>query len=211
MVLYLEWAPHGRIDGAMPAVDGRIPAQELRALFRKFRRLRSADLLHPPNRPGTLPEMACFIPSSHIHHKMGEREQGEDDVATHGRLNHYHHCHYLFQTSRKRRFTMYRSLRGCSEISPSGASDARPVSPLNVLGVSYRKSIIICQKIALMKPAIQLVPSDHWLHAMDSCTYQHHQAIQFRPQCRYKSCANYYKRTKDYYFCRLTCERSASR
>lgn len=77
VILYLEWSPHGRVDSLKPTADGRIPAAELRALFRKFRRLGPADRLYPSGFPETLPEMACLRHDFPIYYKMGD----EDDPS----------------------------------------------------------------------------------------------------------------------------------
>lgn len=45
VVLDLEWEPHARIDALALTADGRIPATELRAMFRRLRSLGPADQL----------------------------------------------------------------------------------------------------------------------------------------------------------------------
>lgn len=202
VVLFLEWKPHGRIDALMPTADGRIPAPELRALFRRFRRLGPADTLYPPGRPEALPEMACFTLSFPMHYKMEEQEAKEiaENTATLP-------TSLPPPTSSEWELSFfYQSLTGRSEIGKNsrrldikphylrGAGDTSITS--QCLTVSYQKAIMVCQTTALTDPGIKLVPSDHWLHAMDPRTYPHQQAKQFRPQCRDESCTNYYRKNK---------------
>ncbi|KAI3392623.1 hypothetical protein diail_5441 [Diaporthe ilicicola] len=208
VVLDLEWTPHGRLDTLAPTADGRIPASELRALFRRFRRLGPADMLYPPSRPDALPEMACFTPSFPIYYETGEEEE-EDSRKTplpsssaslspppsnQCQLSHY--C---------------RDLRRGREIGKrSQTIDIRPHYLSHAVGtgiasqcvvVSYKRNIMIGPTTALMDPAVKLIPSHHWLHAMDARTYPHQQAWAFRPQCMDESCVNYYRRMKDYDIC----------
>lgn len=205
VVLFLEWKPHGRIDALMPTTDGRIPAPELRALFRRFRRLGPADLLYPPGRPEALPEMACFTPSFPMYYKMEEQEEKEEAAGNKAPLL----PSLPPPTSSEWELSLfYQSLTGRSKIGKNsrrldvkphylrGAGDTSITS--QCLTVSYQKAIMVFQTTALTDPGIKLVPSDHWLHAMDRRTYPHQQAKQFRPQCRDESCTNYYRRLKSY-------------
>lgn len=210
VVLYLEWTPHGRIDALMPTADGRIPAPELRALFRKFRHMGPADMLYPPGRPQSLPEMACFTPSFPIHYEMEEPDERDGDAES--TLPPPPPRSFPLPLSDQWKSSLYyRSIRRHSPIGKnsqrldirphylSGADNTRITS--QCLIVSYQKAIMVCQTMALTDPAVKLVPSHHWLHGMDPRTYPHQQAKQFRPQCQDESCTNYYRRTKGYYSC----------
>lgn len=210
VVLYLEWTPHGRIDALMPTADDRIPASELRALFRRFRRMGPADVLYPPGRPEALPEMACFTPSFPIYYEMEEQEERNEDAEN--RPPHPPPPSFAPPSSNQRELSLHcRSIRSRYiigqnserlEIRPHYLSDAKNNSITSqCLTVSYQKAIMVCQTKALTDPAVKLIPSHHWLHAMDPRTYHHQQAGQFRPQCRDESCTNYYLRTKCYYSC----------
>lgn len=200
VILYLEWSPHGRIDSLKPTADGRIPAAELRALFRKFRRLGPADRLYPPGFPETLPEMACLRHNFPIYYKMGDEEEPSPTSSSPSA--------HLNQRQLANRC---RSLTGTSpvgwnsrrlDISPHYLSGATgPGIASQCLAVRYQKGIMICRIEALTDPAVKLVPSDPWLHAMDTRTYPHQQATSFRPQCKDASCTNYYQRAKHHRAC----------
>lgn len=210
VVLYLEWTPHGRIDALIPTADGRIPATELRALFRRLRRTGPADILYPPGRPEALPEMACFTPSFPIHYEMEEHEERNEDAENTPPPPPPRSV--PSPSSKQRELSPYCGrIRGNSligknsrrlDIRPHWLSDANNTSNTSqCLIVSYQKAIMVCQTKALTDPAVKLVPSHHWLHAMDPRTYPHQQAEQFRPQCRDEFCTNYYQREKGYYSC----------
>jgi hypothetical protein len=59
VVLNLEWAPHSGLDALTATADARLPASDLRALFRKFRQ-GPAGILFPSNCPDYFPELLCF-------------------------------------------------------------------------------------------------------------------------------------------------------
>lgn len=206
VVLYLEWTPHGRLDELTPIIDGRIPAPQLRDLFRKFRRLGPADMLYPPGYPQTLPEMACLRPSFPIYYNMGETRSEEDAENSPSRRPSSSSVPPPFS----HQWELSPHLQSLSFRAPSGRSSRRleisahylsGASGTNIacqcLTASYRQEIMVCRTMALRTPAIMLVPSDDWLHAMDTSTYPPQQAEQFRPQCRDESCVNYYRRRKD--------------
>lgn len=208
VVLYLEWTPHGRLDELTPVVDGRIPAPQLRDLFRKFRRLGPANLLYPPGYPQTLPEMACLRPSFPIHYNMGENRSEED--AENLSSPSPSSSSFPSPSSHRRGLSPHlqslnvrASRGGNSRMLDISAHYLKGGSGTNIacqcLTVSYQKGITVCRTSALRIPAIKLVPSHDWLHEMDTSTYPPHQAEQFRPQCRDESCANYYRRRKDDY------------
>ncbi|KAK7737870.1 hypothetical protein SLS53_006247 [Cytospora paraplurivora] len=67
---------------------------------------------------------------------------------------------------------------------------------------NYKKDIMVCKTTAMTDSAIKIVPTDHWLHAMDTRTYPHPQSRFIRPECRDEACTNYYLRRKDFYTCR---------
>lgn len=206
VILYLEWTPHGRLDELTPTADGRIPAPQLRDLFRKFRRQGPANILYPPGYPQTLPEMACLRPSFPIYYNMGEKRSEEDAEN----LSSLRPSSSSFSPPSSQRRQLSQHLQTLSVRVSSGTSSRRldisahylsGASGTNIacqcLTVSYQKKIMICRPIALRTPAIKLVPSDDWLHAMDTSTYPPQQAEQFRPQCRDESCVNYYRRGKN--------------
>ncbi|KAI7775163.1 hypothetical protein LA080_007306 [Diaporthe eres] len=208
VVLYLEWTPHGRIDALMPTADGRIPAPELRALFRRFRRMGPADTLYPPGRPEALTEMACFTPSFPIYYEMKEQEERDEDSENTPPPPPPPSFPPPFSNQRELSLQCQSAWGGSVgnsqrlNIRPhylSGANNTRITS--QCLIVSYQKAIMICETKALTDPAVKLVPSHHWLHAMDPRTYHHQQAEEFRPQCRDESCTNYYRRAKSYLVC----------
>jgi len=197
--LNLEWIPHSRIDALTRTADGRIPAPELRALFQKLRCLGPADALYPSCRPGALPEMGCFSPSSRmgsfVYYDTGEDNKVEPPLESFLPLPSVswlwlYHCYGKESNDNK------------LEIGPhylKGDCGRRQLP--ECLKVSYEKNVVVCTTTAMTDPAVKIVPTDHWLHAMDTRTYPHPQASQIRPQCREETCTNYYRRRKDYYHC----------
>lgn len=207
VILYLEWTPHGRLDSLMPTTDEKIPAAELRALFRKFRCLGPANTFYPLGASDTLPEMACFKRDFPIYYKTGEEKHvGHKSPPSSSLSSLPPGPSYQQELS-----DCCQSLQGFSrigfnsrrlDISPhyiSGASGYGISS--QCLAVRYQKGILICQTTALNDPAVKLVPSDPWLHAMDTRTYPHQQARQFRPLCGDASCTNYFQRAKHHRAC----------
>ncbi|KAH9873029.1 hypothetical protein J1614_005425 [Plenodomus biglobosus] len=199
VVLNLEWAPHSRIDALALTADGRIPAPELRALFRRLRSLGPADFLCPPCRPGALPEMAFFSPSSSVEHlvyyETGEYPKIRTPPGTFSQFSSYswlfwHHGHGCGHNGKRLDIRSHH---------PRGASGNGVSS--QCLVISYEKDIMICETTAMTDPAVNIIPTDHWLHAMDTQTYPHPKASHIRPQCRDVACTNYYRRQKDFYAC----------
>ncbi|KAF2658195.1 hypothetical protein K491DRAFT_702974 [Lophiostoma macrostomum CBS 122681] len=189
VVLILEWTPHSRIDALRLTTDGRIPAPELRALFQRLRRLGPANILWPPCRPGALPEMAFFSLSSDIerlvYYKTGEADEIGPLSASFSPL------------PTDKGLSWRAGLKGLAA-SGTGISS-------QCLVVSYKKDIMICKQTDIRDPAVKIMPTCHWLHAMDTKTYPHPRASHInphiRPQCRNVACNNYYQRRKDYYAC----------
>lgn len=66
---------------------------------------------------------------------------------------------------------------------------------------SYEKDIMICETAVFTDPLVKIVPTDHWLHAMDTESYPHPQGISVRTQCKDVTCVNHYQKQKDYNFC----------
>jgi hypothetical protein len=206
VLLNLEWTPHNRIDALALTADGQIPASELRALFQRLRRLGPADTLYPPGRPGALPEMACFSPSSHIapfiYYKMGEDDKRPPSLPpSFPRLPSDPWVLWLSCDSCYRGYGSGRNGQKLDiEIHKLRGSGGTDIS-WHCIVVSYQKDIMVCETTAMTNPAVKIDPIDHWLHAMDTRTYPHPQASQIRPQCKDETCANYYRRRKDYYIC----------
>lgn len=200
VILNLEWIPHSRLDALTLTADGRLRAPELRALFQRLRINGPADTLCPPWRPGVLPEMAFFSPSSciqrFVYYKTGEDDEIETQPALFPSLPEY---------PWKRRHT---NVHGWGK---NGRKlEIRPHYPSGVSGtgissqcliISYEKDILICNTKALMDPGVKIIPTEDWLHAMDTRTYPHPYGKSIRPQCKEITCANYYLRIKDYYSC----------
>lgn len=198
VVLSLEWAPHGHIDAHALTKDGRVPAPQLRALFRRIRQLGPADFLYPPSRPGALPEMACINASSpFIYYQTGEDDESSCPQLPSNRqqLSHY------FKPSLDADYGYGHNGRQLviRPHFPKGGGDA-DIS-LQCLQVSYKKDFMVCRSADLTDPAVKISPTYPWLHAMDTETYPHPEARQIRPQCRDKTCVNYYRRTKAYCYC----------
>lgn len=207
MVLCLEWEPHGPIDSLKPTADGEIPAGELRDLLRKFRRQGPANTFYPPGFPETLPEMACCRHDFPICYKMEMVEHvGNKSLPSASSLPSApfdlqqlsHRCQLLTGNS------MIGWISRRLHISPHHVSGASGHGvACQYLAVRYEKGILICHTMDLKNPAVKLVPSHPWLHAMDTQTYPHQEAKQFRPLCTDASCANYYQRAKHQYACSL--------
>lgn len=197
--LVLEWTPHSRVDALTLTTDGRIPASELRALFQSLRRRGPADTLCPTGRPGALPELVCFSPSSALG-PFVYYETGEDDQKPPPPLasfppiswrykdlsDHYWLCQNGFEVKIRPHYLTGAGITGISS---------------QCLVISYMKIIKVCETRALVDHAIKIVPTEHWLHAMDTRTYPHPHTPEIRPQCRNKTCTNYHRRLKETYLC----------
>lgn len=179
-------------------MDGRIPASELRALFQKLRDIGPADILCPASHPSTLPEMALFGPSScigrFVYYKTGEDDMGPipasfTPLPSETSLSWYH-AHGRGRNGKTLNIKLH---------YPNNA--VGPIISAQCLIISYDKVIMICKTTALTDPAVEIISTDHWLHAMDTQTYPHPQAARIRPQCRDVACVNYYRGRKDYYHC----------
>ncbi|KAF2108201.1 hypothetical protein BDV96DRAFT_284937 [Lophiotrema nucula] len=200
VALSLEWIPHSRIDTLDLTTDGRIPASELRALFQRLRRLGPADTLYPPYRSGALPEMAYFSPSSplgpFIYYKTGK-----DDKTGHpasfpplpsGYWPPLWDCYGLGKNGKQLMIRPH-YVRGAGGTGIS----------FQCLVVSYEKDVMVCKTSAMTDPTVKIIPTNQWLHAMDTDTYPHPQAANIRPQCRDETCSNYYRRPNRYCTCSL--------
>jgi hypothetical protein len=199
VILVLEWQPHSRIGELSLTTDGRIPAAKLRARFQMLQRLGPADDLCPPCRPGALPEMGFFGSSSRfgpfVYYKRGENDEMGLPSA-------------LFPPLPSQSCIAWRHRYG---LGFNGKKlDIRPHYPKDVGGtgissqclvVSYKKDIMICKTAAIADSTVKIVPTDHWLDAMDTRTYPCPRASHIRPQCREVTCVNYYQRRKDWYGC----------
>jgi hypothetical protein len=185
VVLNLEWTPYSRIDGFELKEDGRIPAPRLRALFEQLRNLGPADILYPPCRPGALPEMACFRESFRIGPFLYYK--AEPPIASFKTL----YDRYGKGENGKKIDIKPHCLRG--------DGDCRQL--LQCLAVRYEKDIMVCKVADMMDTSVKVIPTEHWLHAMDTDTYPHPQASHIRPQCRDETCTNYYRRRKDFMPC----------
>ncbi|KAJ4366840.1 hypothetical protein N0V83_007368 [Neocucurbitaria cava] len=199
VVLNLEWEPHSRIDALALTADGRMPAPELRALFQRLRTLEPADTLCPPCRPGALPEMAFFSPYSRtgrfVYYKTGGLYEIGPPRTPLSPLPPYsllvwHDYHGRGKNGKK------------LDIRPHYPTDAGGTGiSSQCLVVSYEKDVMICKTTAMTDSAVKIIPTDHWLHAMDTQTYPHPQASHIRPQCRNVTCRNYYRTRKDEHAC----------
>ncbi|XPS75593.1 hypothetical protein M3J07_007667 [Ascochyta lentis] len=199
VVLNLEWKPHSRISTLALTADGRIPAPELRALFQKLRSCGPADTLYPRSHPGALPEMAFFCPSSHTS-RLVHYNTGDEDAIRHSPASllsprlpsalSWNHRHGVGRNGAKLNITLH---------CPSDAVST--VISSQCLVISYEKDIMICKTTALTDPSDKIIPTDHWLHAMDTDSYPHPQGSSVRPQCKDLDCVNYYRKRRDSYPC----------
>lgn len=199
VVLNLEWVPHSRIDALDLTIDGRIPASELRALFQRLRGLGPVGNLCPSSRPGVLPEMVLFSPSAYtgdfIYYKTGEDHMIRTPPESWSALPSF----LCIPWDERHGFGRNGKMLDIRPHYPRGSSCTGISS--QCLVISYEKDIRICKVAEMTDPAFKIMPTDHWLHAMDTQTYPHPQASQIRPQCRDLACINYYRRRRDYYNC----------
>ncbi|RMZ66549.1 hypothetical protein GMOD_00001894 [Pyrenophora seminiperda CCB06] len=189
VVLNLEWEPHGCFATLAVTADGRIPAQELRGLFQRIRSCGPAATLYPSSHSGSLPEMAFFSPALHtsqlVHYKTGE-----DDISGHAPELSWDYKHGLGYNGTKLNITLY------------GSSDAVSTSiSSQCLVIRYEKDIMVCKTRALIDSSVEINPTHHWLHAMDTKSYTHPQGRNVRPQCKDIACVNYYQKRRDSYPC----------
>lgn len=195
--LNLQWTPHCRVDALHPRADGRIPAPELRKLFRRLRLLGPADLLCPGVRyPDALPEMVCFQRSPTlkrcVYYETGEDDENppaESPMSMNPSPSLPMDCSLPGSTLFSRHGT------GCLHDHHGLGCNGRRVivarnnwdreSPTALdcwcLAVRYEKDITICKVADMIDSAIKLVPSHPWLHAMDIRTYPHPQATPKDP------------------------------
>ncbi|PVI05300.1 hypothetical protein DM02DRAFT_668502 [Periconia macrospinosa] len=195
IVLNLEWEPHIRIDAITLTANGKIPASELRGVFKKFREVGPVDTLCPSHRPDHFPELACSSSQTPLGAVI-HFETGECDITAQ-KLPPLPGISWQLD-QRHGRGHNGKNLT----IQPHYLKNAVSTGlPSQCLIVSYEKDVMICQTRALVIPSTKLVPTDHWLHAMDTRSYPHPQASHIRPQCRDEGCVNYYRRRRDYYTC----------
>ncbi|USP82777.1 hypothetical protein yc1106_10051 [Curvularia clavata] len=214
VVLNLEWKPHRRIDTLNLTEDGRIPATELRAMFRELRELGPVDVLCPASCRNALPEMAFFYPPSEfgrfVYHKTGEDDKIRplSALLPPMRLDPllwWYNCPVplpaLPSDSHLWWYTGYGRGRNKTHlrINPHYIKGAvHGIISSQCLMFRYEKDIKICNTDAITNPDIKINPTHQWLHAMDVETYPHPQGSHIRPLCRDAACANYYKRRKDH-------------
>jgi hypothetical protein len=190
VVLSLEWAPHSGLDALTATADARLPASDLRALFRKFRQ-GPAGFLFPSNRPGHFPELMCFYRvdgSGHfVHYETGDNKKppsptiktpiSQSPLRFALNRRYYSRCYGLGQNGQKAVIEIH-CPRGISKSSNS-----------TCLIVTYQCDILVCKTTDRTK----INPTHEWLHAMDPDTYPHPQASHVRPLCRDETCMNYYQ------------------
>jgi len=184
VVLNLQWRPHSRIDALALTADARIPITAIGTLFQMLRRQGPIDNLCSPCRPGALPEMAFFSPSSplgrYVYYTPGEDDgtgpppkswlSWKRESGTNGRqLDITLHC-------------------------PTGASSADISS--QCLVANYEKEIEISHFV-FFNAIQEFEPTLDWRNAIDPRTYPHSNASIVRPQCRDVACFNYYQRWKE--------------
>jgi hypothetical protein len=197
--LILEWKPHSRMDAFSLTADGQIRVTELRAMFQKLRSLGPADDLWPAAYLGALPEMAFFSSSScngrFVYYKTGEDDKVgpppelSPPLPPASSLSTAHHHEQVWRGKKLDIRPHYRKDTSGTTLSSQ------------CLVVSYKKDILVCSIAAMMDHTSRLVPTDHWLHAMDTRTYPHPRVSHIRPECRVVACVNYYRRRKDLYSC----------
>lgn len=196
VALSLEWAPHTRIGSLALTADGRIPAHKLRARFQRLRQLGPADILYPPIRPGALPELACISSSCpFIYYKTGQDDETPPPPHPSDGRQLSRYCKSI------KRDCKSGGIGQKLEIMPHYLKDAGNTGISRQCFVTrYVDDIKICTTSAIMDPTIKIIPTDHWLHAMDTDTYPHPDAQQVRPLCWDETCVNYHRRRKDCYF-----------
>ncbi|EMD90138.1 hypothetical protein COCC4DRAFT_126011 [Bipolaris maydis ATCC 48331] len=205
VVLSLEWAPHSRIDTMNLTSDGRIPAPELRLLFQRLRGLGPADILYPASHLGDPPEMAFFGPLSHRRHFV--HYQTGDDDQTRSQPPPPLYLPFQKQMGLDLLVVLQRGLHGKKldmELH-SLRNDGDTSIASHCLALHYKTDIIICKVRDLADPTVKIIPTDCWLHAMDTQTYPHPQASHVRPPCRDIACVNYFKRRKARHYCKGRC------
>ncbi|KAJ8109697.1 hypothetical protein OPT61_g7273 [Boeremia exigua] len=178
VVLNLEWKPHIRMDTLSQGQGDHILVSELRQSFQRLRSVGPIHLLCPTSHPSVLPEITFFGPSSRMGHFVGHA-MGNNNfisslrdsvISSTGSWLSYHNRHGIGRNGRK------------LDVKSHLPRDARDTTVSSqCLIVTYEKDIMICKKRAMTDLGIKLVPTDHWLHAMDTRTYPHPQASQIRP------------------------------
>ena len=179
--------------------DGRIPAPELRSPFQRLRGLGPADTLYPASHLGDSPEMAFFDPLSHRRHFV--HYQNGDDDQTRPLPPPPLYLPFQKRMSLELLLILQRGLHGKKldmELH-SLRNDGDTSISSYYLTLHYKTDIIVCKVMDLADPTVKIVPTDCWLHAMDTQTYP--QASHVKPQCRNIACVNYFKRRKGRHYC----------
>ena len=199
VVLNLEWAPHSGLDYFTATADARLPASDLRALFRKFRQ-GPAGILFPSNRPDYFPELACFYSSLSgfhcVQYELGDNKTqpspttktliSQSPLRFRFDVSRYHSRWYGLGENGQRIDIKIHCPRGTSNSSNS-----------TCLIVIYECDILVYKTT----DGTKVNPTHEWLHAMDPDTYPHPQASHVRPLCRNETCMNYYQTRRSSPFC----------
>ncbi|KAI1799770.1 hypothetical protein F4811DRAFT_567764 [Daldinia bambusicola] len=175
--LVLRWEPHTGPNFFTSTPDGRIPAAELRAVFRKYRE-GLASMMLPSYPPGSLPEMACFSDDcTWIRYEM------EDDEAQQSTAKP--------QTYEPTVCIMARDGQIKQEVLMTRHYPRHTGSLC--LQTTYEVLIPICRTT---DGHDTINPTHEWLHAMDPDTYPHPESSCIKPLCKNKDCIDYYRMRK---------------
>lgn len=184
LVLTLEWKPHSGLGALSIAPDGRVPASELRALFRWYREGPGGVLVPSHPSPNHLPEMTGFYRSGCdcVHYEGADQPARAEISRPEGplRFSDLVPC----TCTKPLRFHRHRPLDACIETSRHAV-----VGDAVCLVTAYRYSIEICHRTD-----DRINPSHDWLHAMDPSTYGFSHSSLFPPRCGDRACMDYSQR-----------------
>lgn len=189
-VLTIEWKPHSGLDAFTLTPCGRLPAPELRALFRRYREGAAKVLLPPRPSSHYLPEMECFAAakSSCVAYK-GSNALGN----TMPLQNSGHRCDDDCWTSSKPHG--HNALFYGKEHTSVDVSKHRRVGDSICLTTTYRFEVKVFRKTD-----DKINPSHDWFHAMDPCSTYRAPCPDYQlPLCDDGSCMNYYRRRRAYH------------
>ena len=194
VLLSLEWSPHSGMGVFTRNADGRARAEDLRRLFRKFRR-GTAEILFPSHRTNHLPEMACFKSDKCdcLYYNTEGIEMSESEKGSRHGLLAWFRANYPFLAESEH---VHSTFRGYSDLWIEGVSMTThwPThSDSSCLITTYERKFFVFNRED--QGTKKMNPGHAWFHAMDPESYPRPEGLEL-PFCNRKNCMNYFRRPK---------------